>query len=303
MWSIRRRLTRHLLLAFGLLTGGALVLAASVVSLALRHALDSELRERVAAMSSLTEILRGQVKYDFSADFLRSYDGLEHTGRYFELWDQAGKSLVRSPSLGASHLLRPVLAPGAKARIHDRYLAEGRHVRLIEKAYFPELETPAERAQPVWLALAVDRSGLDLQIAAVWCASAGGALLAILVVAALVPPVLRRGLSSLEALSAQTGRIDADSLATRFTVGELPGELQPIGLALNALLESGNERERSSRSMLATSTAIALVVLFSILIPNSCADFNSLPSPKIGMFSRPSPAAFKASITSLPLAP
>ena len=237
MWSIRRRLTRHLLLAFGLLTGGALVLAASVVSLALRHALDSELRERVAAMSSLTEIQHGRIEYDFSPEFLREYDRQEHTERYFELWDEAGKSLVRSASLGRGHLLRPALPPGGKARIRDIYLESGRHARLLEKAYWPELETSADHPQPVWLALAVDRSALDRQIAAVWCASAGGALLAILVVAALVPPVLRRGLASLEALSAQTGRIDADSLATRFAVGELPGELQPIGLALNALLE------------------------------------------------------------------
>ena len=62
----------------------------------------------------------------------------------------------------------------------------------------------------------------------------GGGML--LVLAIVVPSVLRRGLAPLDAVASQAAGITATSLSARFAVDRLPGELAPMGARLNDLL-------------------------------------------------------------------
>jgi len=73
----------------------------------------------------------------------------------------------------------------------------------------------------------------------------GAGLLALTVL--VVPRLLRRELVPLDALAEQASHINADSLAMRFPISPLPGELIPISTRLNDLLarlELSFERER-----------------------------------------------------------
>jgi two-component system sensor histidine kinase QseC len=84
----------------------------------------------------------------------------------------------------------------------------------------------------------------------------------------LIPRVLRKGLEPLERLGDRAAAIDSDSLDTRFSVSELPEELQPIAGRLNDLLlriEQSFERERRFSADLAHELRTPLAELRSLV--------------------------------------
>jgi two-component system sensor histidine kinase QseC len=97
------------------------------------------------------------------------------------------------------------------------------------------------------LVVATDRSEIDRTLSLLGSVLAGVGVLLASAIALAIAYGLRRELAPLDALAEQAGRIDATSLAIRFPVDALPGELRPIADRLNALLgrlEQSFERER-----------------------------------------------------------
>ncbi len=270
MKSIRRQLTRELILALSLLLGAGLVAIYITTRIALRESFDNALRARAVSLASLVEIEQGKVSFDFSSDLLASYGGRNEGRNFFEIWDQTGVVLSRSPSLRTTDL--PLLPTGSaeKPRYRNLTLPDGRSGRIVEISFIPEptdSPTLAISHQPVRLAVASDREEFDealdgLVVGFVGC----GALLAA-AVAWLVPRVLRRGLTPLDRLGERAAQIDATSLATRFAADEMPVELRTIAQRLNDLLarlEASFERERQFSADLAHELRTPLAELRSL---------------------------------------
>lgn len=269
MNSIRSQLTRHLVLSLAVLLGVGLAAIYATIRHALVGSFDETLRSEAFAVSALTEAEAGRVQFDFSADFLHSYSAV-NPRNYFELWDGAGTSLARSPSLRGADL--PLRTDGMPDRpVYWNFkLPDGHAARALAFTFVPD---PADNAparfpvSPVYLIVAADRRELNETLGGLFAAIAGGGGLLFLAVFLVVPRVLSQGLAPLNQLGEQAARIDAASLASRLACSELPAELRPIGERLNDLLarlESSFERERRFSADLAHELRTPIAELRSL---------------------------------------
>lgn len=266
MRSIRRQLTRHLVATTCVLVGGGLL----AVYLAARESLfdrfDDALRAKALAIGSVTRAEANGVNVAFDDRFLRGFDD-DKARDFFHLWDDQGRTLARSDSLGR----RDELAwrrgrPDRPARWNVT-LPNGEPGRAVAFAFMPRGDDgPGRGKAGVRLTVASEREELDEELWQLLGLSAATAVLLIGATAVSIPFVLRRGLRPLDRLAAQTARIDAGSLATRLTTTELPDELQPIADRLNELLarlERSFERERRFSADLAHELRTPLAELRS----------------------------------------
>ncbi len=245
MISLRRLLTRRLLgTTLGLLGLGLAILLA-VASYAIVHQFDLALRTKALAISTVAVVTADTVRVEFTDRFLQGFDD-ENPRDYFQLWLPDGTTLARSESLGRAEL------PHRVGRIDaPRYflctLPNGRPGRALGFVFKPKQARGVSRPVEVELVVASDREDLDETLLQLFSLAAGCGVLLLGTTLWVVPRVLRRGLQPLDRLGEQAARIDAGSLAARFSVGDLPEELQPIGGRLNDLLarlEQSFERER-----------------------------------------------------------
>jgi len=253
MNSLRRQLTRRLIVWLALLLGVGLFTVHFAVSRMLVRAFDANLRTRALAIAALSEVNGGRVQFDFSADFLGPYRRA-HPRAWFELWSDSGQALARSPLVGTADLPWTAGGTAERPRIIDHESPDGTPARMASLAFtVPEVD-PGTTAPHLRLTVAVDRRELDQTLAGLLgiVALCGAAL--IVAAGFIVPRLLTRGLAPLDALGARAAEIDASSLATRFAVEELPLELEPIASRLNDLLtrlQASFARERQFSSDLA----------------------------------------------------
>jgi two-component system sensor histidine kinase QseC len=115
MISIRRQLTREMLVVFFVLLSS--VLAAIYLSARdeLIEQFDDALRAKALAISSLTSNDGAKVQVDVSDRFFRGFRK-ESPGDYFEIWTVDGKPAVRSESLDGADLPQPD-RPGRPRRV------------------------------------------------------------------------------------------------------------------------------------------------------------------------------------------
>jgi len=128
-------------------------------------------------------------------------------------------------------------------------LPTGVSARALAFAFIPRMPHEGSPPGPIdaILVVATDRSEIDRTLSLLGSVLAGVGVLLASAIALAIAYGLRRELAPLEALAEQASRIDATSLAIRFPIGALPGELRPIADRLNALLgrlEQSFERER-----------------------------------------------------------
>lgn len=271
MTSIRRQLTRELVATLAVLASAGLIGIYVLVRHHLRVSLDDALRARAISIASLTELEDGAISFDFSTEFLADYPAGK-ARNFFELWDDHGGVVKKSPSLGEAELPPPEKIGEGNMRYSAIVLPNGRPGRAIQMEFAvsdsepPRSEPPTAR-RSLDLMVVTDNDELDeilhqLSLAVFAC---GGLLLAGIFF--VVPRVLRRGLQPLEELAQQTERIDAGSLGRRFSTDRLPRELEPVGRRLNDLLqrlEISFERERRFSADLAHELRTPLAELRSM---------------------------------------
>jgi signal transduction histidine kinase len=281
--TIRQRLTRRVLLAFGVPLIIAAVAVYGLVREALIESFDAALRNKALTLVALTREADLQLEVDASNRLLRDFDqaaeGEAHRvasetsdAAYFEMWTQDGTAVRRSRSLGGRDLV-VATSTSARALFVNLNLPSGRSGRAVQLTFTPrrreesDSEPVATSGRPVRLVVAVDREDLDQteQVVAVVLAGAGIILLATTFF--LVPRVITREFAPLGALADRAAQITAVSLGTRFPTESLPGELAPIAARLNDLLgrlEHAFERERQFSADLAHELRTPIAELRSL---------------------------------------
>jgi two-component system sensor histidine kinase QseC len=269
MISIRRQLTRNLLAVFIVLLGGGLVALYFFAREELFEQFDDALRTRALAVASLTLEENGQVKIDFTDQIFHSF-GKDRPRDFFELWRASRPPVARSESLNGTDLPRPDETSN-RGRFQNLTLPNGRPGRAISLGFTPNQDSGETHGdnpkEPLLLVVATDRDEFDELLNELMGIGAVCGVLLLGAMVWVVPRVLRRGLRPLDQLGERAGRIDADSLATRFATGDLPAELQPIAGRLNELLarlETSFERERRFSADLAHELRTPLAELRSL---------------------------------------
>ena len=255
MTSIRRQLSRWVVSAVILLFALAAVFCYLQTISVVDKEFDLAQESRAQALGAL--VLRepsGKLEVNNPDLSVPSLGAARHPD-YLQIWDSAGKTLVRSRSLGQ----QDVQLPGIDANgAWDVTLPDGRPGRgvRVQVVPGPDMDAAAStKTRPavisaddrITLALLQDRTPrLRVQRALLTALLLTLGLLCAGVLL-IMPRLVRRGLLPLERVSVQAAQIEATSLSRRFDEQNLPLELQPICQRLNELLarlESAFERER-----------------------------------------------------------
>jgi two-component system sensor histidine kinase QseC len=268
MITIRQRLTGRLLVGWALLLGAGLCTAYFLTRTVLTRQFDDALHAKAMALSALFEQDEGQIELEVPAQFMGEFNAQEST-TFFQLWRTDGTVLRRSKSLANRNLpIRYGTVPAPAC--WDLPLPNGALARAVGFKYQPQ---PASETRnkinpfEAILVMAVDRSGLDKPLRTLALVLAGCGLLMLALTAGAIPILLRHGLAPLNRLAEETKHIDADSLSTRFLTWEMPGELTPITIRLNDLLErleKAFERERQFSGDLAHEMRTPLAEIRSL---------------------------------------
>ncbi len=268
MISIRRQLTREILGAVLILLGGGLWALYFAARDAATDQFDRAMRAKAFAITTLTVPTSDGVRVEFTDHFMRGFD--DHKPRdYFQVWNSDGDEIARSESLTKGKNLPRRTGKIERPAEWDIELPNGRPGRALGFAFKPKSAGSDGRAssRDVQLVVASDREELDETLWQLLGFASGFSVLLIGVTLWVIPRVLRRGLKPLAHLAEQANHIDADSLAIRFALVELPAELQPIAQRLNDLLgrlEQSFDRERRFSADLAHELRTPLAELRSM---------------------------------------
>jgi signal transduction histidine kinase len=269
MRSIRRRLTRELLLVALVLLGGGWVAFFLAARTELIEQFDATLRARAVTITTLAVRDEGHLHLE-AADRLAQEFSRVRPREFFEIWDAAGTPLLRSDSLEGADLNPPPAAPNHRV-VWNLALPSGNRGRALALYFQPRLDGDHPGTNPqdgeVRLAVAGTREGLDEALTELLAIAAAGGAALFVAIGWGVPRILRRGLRPLDDLARQVSGIGADSLALRLEVAGLPAELLPIAARLNDLLarlESSFERERRFSADLAHELRTPIAELRSL---------------------------------------
>lgn len=255
MYSIRNRLNYTIVSCMVLILVLAAVFLYARVAAQVELVFDTSLLDKTRSMISLTELDDEGLEFDFAEEGVMLEFAGEDDSQYYQVWDEHGNVLIRSPTLEDGDLPRTGIELG-EHRFADLGLPDGRSGRLIEVGFMPRVEgdkwQPEEAeddgkwgeipmARPVTLVLARERISLDDTLFAIG-ATIGGTIVCVLLLSALlIRRLVGSGLAPLSDLARQVGAIDESRLDTRLThEGEQSVEIAPIENQLNHLLERLN---------------------------------------------------------------
>lgn len=240
-----RSLRGRLLLGTVLATAAVFVVAGAILYAMLRNALIAEfdiaLTARAQALANLVEQDEHGVKMD-APSTLPSTGDTEPSEDHFAVWDQDGRLIAQSAWRGPADGLAALRQYALHGRISFTIRQAGRRGRTIGLLFTPQQEdelAAAPHATPhqAYLVLTRDTRVLDRRLARLGWLLAGVFSLAMIVSAAGMAWVVRRGLSPLNALADRIHAIGATDLSERIDMCQAPREITPVLVRLNELLD------------------------------------------------------------------
>ncbi len=272
MKSIRSRLLVALLGGIAFVVACSYVFIYLYVASALREQYDSELRRKINAFALMGEQEDGPDEDESDAEYNDFGDDSEDLVRfefaeiplteyqpapkpeYYQVWDEKGVVLARSPSLGGGDLPRAE-APPAGVRLEDIVLPDTRRGRMATARITPKIEGAAGAAvienSRLVLSLARSTEELHATLGVLFMGLLGAGFTAIALASILIWTSVKRGLRPLDDISAEIESLGPDDLEHRFDEENKPSELQAISRRLNRLL--GRLREAFGRERRFTS--------------------------------------------------
>ena len=253
MNSIQRRLSLTLSTICCLLWGAGGLAAYLAVRAGLISEFDLALKTDIQSLANMTEQNEAGFKFDSTGEFMPKFQREDHPD-YFQLWEQDGSTLYRSPSLEENHDLPQRFGTLLSPKFWNVVLPDGSNGRAVGIRFVPkeDEDTPRTPGAPpltkeVTLVAGFHRAELDNRLHYL-----GTVLLIVGITlgaatAMTVKLMVRRGLRPLSTLAQRAETIDASSLQLRFPTENVPLELLPIVQRLNDLLarlEASFARER-----------------------------------------------------------
>ena len=210
------------------------------------------------------KVLRNGEKVEFkvstSGEYLGSEDEFEFefseaalpefqpspNAEYYQVWDEDGKIVARSPSLEGRNLKR-IRALLNKPRILNIVLPDGRPGRAVALMFNPRhgnrksnnrgIEHTRRSREYSTLTMARSRADLDRALGILLSGLLLTGVLLLASVLLLVHYTINKGLHPLSTMANEAATIDAGSLTHRFPTSSVPQEILPISIRLNGLLE------------------------------------------------------------------
>jgi two-component system sensor histidine kinase QseC len=176
----------------------------------------------------------GEFAFQFSQVSLPEYQP-SLFAEYFQVRDEDGETVAKSPSLGDGDL-PPMRSKPGEARCHNIALPDGRPGRAAARAFSPRVQDDAHRGEGLTLVMARSREELDRTLASILTGLLAAAAALAIGGAWLVRWGVAHGLRPIGAIANEASSITANSLALRFTTEGATQELQPIAARLNELL-------------------------------------------------------------------
>ncbi len=249
MSTIRGKLTRSLVVA--VLLVGSVTFAAifALTRSRLIQQFDVSLRTAAESVAALVQVDHGKMELDERDESMTEFRR-QMNPSYFEVYDEAGESLVRSSSLKQAfdRSIEPTFA-GRPVTLPD-----GRSGRVVVLMFTPHLDLDdgqplamAPESKAVFLAVARDTVLMSSTLRWMGLVLVGSLLAMVGIIALLIPSIAKRTLQPLDDMSQRAGRLHAGNLAERFSTSVGPAELLPISQALNQSLDRIEEaftRER-----------------------------------------------------------
>ncbi|MCA9445591.1 MAG: hypothetical protein KC931_00655 [Candidatus Omnitrophica bacterium] len=257
MKSIRHHLSVTLLAALFILFSFAATGLYLFTKKTLIQQFDDSLEKKITGLSGMTDIekVEGQMRFEFEfAEFPIPEFQPSDTPEYYEVWNQDGRVLVKSASLGSDELPRPDWNLNGP-HIEDLILPDGRRGRgaVIRNLVRPEPGNEVrgyDAGNPKYqfqMALAQSRESLDQSLMALLL---GFSITGVILSSGLILVVISGvgiGLNPLERIARETADMDVSDLTHRFETESLPAELIPVCQRLNGLLDrvkSALDREK-----------------------------------------------------------
>lgn len=249
MRSIRRYLTCRLLFGlFVLVLGSNALLYYHVYGKTVAQ-FDKTLLSRARDLASMTEQDSEGISVEWREEFLPEFAARTDPG-YFQIWNEDGQVVIRSPSLEGLDLPRITGSIGVP-RFWNLVLPDGRPGRAIGMRFSPYIDEEdlpfVKDPKELQIVLAMDRAGIRSMLRLFLYGSLFVTMILSTGIIMMVPRVIVSGLSPLNDLSRHTSSIDVYRLGSRYPTDDLPDELVPIVTRLNELLdriEKAFERER-----------------------------------------------------------
>lgn len=275
MTSIRNRLLVSLLISVSCISVIGFTAIYYLAEHALHHQFDTELRHEIDSLALMGEV---EDLSDLDPDDLEYEDGGDdpenllrfefadlNIPRYqpqpesaaYQVWDESGQVLARSPSLQGRDLTFSAHSGSAPVIVVMNF-ADGRKGKMVSRTFSPEIP-PELKGKPDTvhtLRIAVARSTHELDLATTLffkiLTMSGAAT--VIAVGFAIGFAVRRGLAPLRSLQRDINQIDLENFSFRIQTESLSRELIPIAQCLNDLaarIESTLKRERRFSSDIA----------------------------------------------------
>lgn len=244
MNSIRRKLTLSLVTGLFVLFTICGMMLYMYTSRALVSQFDVNLLSKVRTFVASTELEDGgKVEMEFTELALLEFRPSPEA-EYYQVWNESGRSLSRSPSLRDNDLPQ-IETPTGEPRIQDIPLPDGRPGRAVALRFAPRSEDKFRAGagalkaaeNRLTLVMARSREDLDRTLDVLVSGLLATGLLLPVCAAFLVRWTVGRGLRPLDQVAGEAASIDAGKLDHRFQTESMPDELVPICGHLNELLE------------------------------------------------------------------
>jgi two-component system sensor histidine kinase QseC len=239
----------------------------SYVSDALRRQYDTDLTRKVHAFALMGELEQepedeldeeyddfgddpdNVIRFEFAEIPIPEYQAYPKA-EYYQVWDESGQVLARSPSLKGGNLPRVEMKEEGVS-LENILLPDSRRGRIATVFLVPKLEGDVEAKERtstrLILSLARSTEELDETLAVLRVGALVVGIATIALATVLIWVSVRRGLRPLDELSSEIESLSSEELDHRFNTEKKPLELMPICRRLDGLLDrlgSAFARER-----------------------------------------------------------